>query len=134
MPVYDFKCMKCQEIVEDLSMPITHLASAVPRCCDQYMSYHITSAPQVVWKDPNIAAFRTSAGKKPEVITTTKGRREFMARNDLHDANERYSAPTRAEEQREVAEKQASIDAITPTAKQTQQLKDSGIDSILKES
>jgi hypothetical protein len=135
MAIYDFKCGSCGTIKSDVILSITHTPEDRPKCapCDCYYDYYITSVPMVMWTDPIIEPFRTLAGKKPEVISTTRQRREFMARNDLVDANERYSAPTIQEERAEIAEKQATIDAITPTPEQSLQLKAAQIDSILEE-
>lgn len=133
MAIYDFKCMKCQSMVVDLIMPITHLASAVPRCCDQFMAYHISSPPMVLWKDPNIEAFRHVAVKDSPLITSTKQNREFMARNNLVDANETFALPTAHEEKMAREASQESIDAISGTAQQREQLKQQGIDSIIEQ-
>lgn len=54
-----------------------------------------------------------------------------MARNHLEDARDHFQPPSRQEELMEVAEKQGTIDAITPTAKQNEQLKESGLHSII---
>jgi hypothetical protein len=97
------------------------------------MNYYITSVPMVMWKDPIIEPFKPVATANAPVITTTRQHRDYMKRNDLVDANELFTPPTREEEMAAVAEAQESIAAITPTAEQKQQLKESGLDSILEE-
>jgi hypothetical protein len=131
MAIYDFKCQKCSHIDKDIALSILHAPGEVPMHCGQFMSYHITTPPMVVWKDPIIEPFKVRATAKEEIITTPKQRREYMARNDLLDANDTFAAPTPQEEKRSREEAQESIDAITPTAEQNQQLKESGLDSIL---
>lgn len=133
MAIYDFKCGKCQRLKVDVVMPISHRSSERPMCCDQLMNYYITSVPMVMWKDPIIEPFKPVATANAPVITTTRQHRDYMKRNDLVDANELFTPPTREEEMAAVAEAQESIAAITPTAEQKQQLKESGLDSILEE-
>ena len=100
-------------------------------CCDNLMNYYITSAPMVMWKDPIIEPFKPVATANAPVISTMRQHRDYMDRNDLVDANELYTPPTHEDQMATNAEAQASIDAITPTAEQNQQLKESGLDSIL---
>jgi hypothetical protein len=96
------------------------------------MRYYITTPPIVSWKDPMIDAFRPVATKNAPVISSMKEHREYMARNDLVDANDLYAPPSATEDREIQAEAQASIDAISPTAEQNQQLQESGLDSILE--
>lgn len=133
MPVYDFKCKECDEIKENLIMSITHKMEDHPRCesCDKIMTHHITKPPSVIWVDPVIEPFRAVGTKDDTIITTTRQNREYMARNDLVDANELYTPPTQQEQMQAHEEALETIDAITPNEQQLDQLKDSGLDSIL---
>ena len=127
MAIYDFRCMKCDKIDIDVMLPMSHRNSELPRCCDQSMSYHISSPPMVHWRDPLIAPFRAIGTKDAPVITSTRQYREYMKRNDLVDANDLYTPPSRSSEAEERAEMQASIDQITPDAQQAEQMEASGI-------
>jgi hypothetical protein len=129
--VYDFRCGECGTVKRDIVLPITHRNSELPRCCDKGMNYHITSVPQVVWKDPQIEPFRFSAVPGNPLVTTTKQRRELMERHDLVDANDMYPPPTQVEQMAENAEALESVKAITPTAEQNEQLQKAGLDSII---
>ena len=129
MSIYDFKCHKCDRIREDVTLPISHRSSERPMCCDTLMNYYITSAPQVVWKDPQIEPFRFRAVKGAPIVTSTRQRRDIMERNDLIDANDLYDPPSQTEQMRENAKMQESINAITPDAQQAEQLQEMGLDS-----
>ena len=129
MPTYDFKCSKCGQIDENIIMPITHQKEDLPWHCGQRMSYHITQAPMVSWTDPVIEPFRNPAAKrgdKDAVITSTKQRREFMEKNNLVDAND-FKPPTRQEQAETHAKTLKSIEAVTPTKRQADQMKSDGI-------
>jgi len=132
MPRYDFRCPTCEKVVKDMILPITHRTGDTPECCGETMRYYITAPPTILWKDPMIDAFRPVATKNAPVISSMKEHREYMARNDLVDANDLYDPPSATEEKRIQAEAQESIDAISPTAEQNQQLQESGLDSILE--
>ena len=127
MPRYDFRCMKCDKIDEDIVLPITHLSSTIPRCCKQTMSYHISSPPQVLWKDKDLPDGGFVAGKKKERITTKRERREFMAKHDLVDSNDFITPPSHEEQMDTHADVLKSVAAITPDDVQKEQMKDSGI-------
>lgn len=127
MPVYDFRCMKCDTMEEDVILPITHTKGEIPRCCGGRMNYHIGKPPMVVWRDPNIEPFRAVGTKDAPVITSARQNREYMARNNLVDANDLYEPPSQDSEMREIAEGQAAIDAITPNATQAEQMEASGL-------
>ena len=131
MAIYDFKCMKCQRIFEDVVLPMTHRKSDIPLCCEARTAYHITKAPSVVWKDPTIPAFRPVATENAPVISTMKEHREYMARNELVDANDTFSPPTQKEQRLAREEAKESIDAMSGTAQQKEQLREQGIDSII---
>ena len=132
MPRYDFKCHTCEKITKDVILPITHREGDTPVCCDEDMRYHITSPPQVMWKDPNIDAFRHVGIKGSPVVSSMKEHRECLARNDIVDANDLFDPPSVAEQKRSQAEAQESIDSITPTVEQKRQLQVDGLDSILE--
>ena len=132
MPRYDFKCHTCEKITKDVILPITHREGDTPVCCDEDMRYHITSPPQVMWKDPNIEPFRHVGIPGAPVVTSMKEHRECLKRNDMVDANDLYEPPTAHEEKMVQAEAQESIDAISGTAQQRQQLQESGLDSIIE--
>jgi len=93
------------------------------------MNYYITSAPQVVWKDPQIEPFRFTSVKGAPMVTSTRQRRELMREHDLVDANDLYDPPSQTQQMKESAKMQESIDAITPDAQQQEQLADMGLDS-----
>ena len=129
MPTYDFKCKDCGHIEEDVIMPITHQREDLPFHCSGRMQYHITSPPMVSWIDPVIEPFRNPAAKrgdKDAVITSTKQRREFMEKNNLIDAND-FKPPTHQEQAETHAETLKSIEAVTPTKEQADQLRSDGI-------
>lgn len=128
MPVYDFKCKKCEMIKANVVLPIHHRNSEIPMCCGDTMRYHITSAPLVHWRDPVIAPFRSTATKDTPVITTTRERREYMARNDLVDASD-MRPPTHDEQKKEAAKMMESIQAISPSGSLKKQMQEMGLDS-----
>ena len=134
MAIYDFKCKKCGHITEDVVMPMTHEKDDLPWHCEERMSYHITSAPMVHWKDYDLPDGGFIAHSHPDrpVITSVKQNKDFMERNNLLDANEVFKPPTREEDQAIVAEMQGSIDAISPTEAQRRQMKDDGILDIVE--
>jgi hypothetical protein len=131
MPLYDFQCEKCEEVVENKHLSILHDIYDLPVCCDRPMGYYITQPPMVHWKDPNIEPFRSVATKDRPIISTTKERREYMARNHLLDANEVCEPPSHAEQKRVRAEAQESIEAITPTGAIKEDLKKRGLADIV---
>ena len=133
MAIYDFKCSTCKHIDVDVMLPMNHLKGDIPSCCGKKMNYYITSPPGVIWRDPNIEAFRHVATKDSPLITTTKQNREYMARNNLVDANDHFAPPTEKEQKLAREEAQESIDAIAGTAQQKEQLREQGIDSIINE-
>jgi len=96
------------------------------------MNYYITSPPSVIWNDPIIEPFRPVATPDAPVISTMKEHREYMARNELVDANDSFAPPTAYEEKLVREEAQESIDAISGTAEQKEQLHEQGIDSIME--
>jgi hypothetical protein len=115
MAIYDFKCSKCDRIDENVTLPITHQECELPICCDTIMGYYITKPPSVHWIDPVIEPFRSIATKDKPIIRTTRERREYMARNQLLDANDVCEPPSQAQQKQAREEMQDSIDAITPT-------------------
>ena len=129
MPNYDFKCKGCGKLKLDVHLPIAHMPIDLPKCCDGHMEYFITSAPMVHWKDYDLpdGGFKSVATPGREVITSMKQKREYMKRNDLLDANDIVKPPTADEERKTRAEVQASIDAITPTKAQEQEIKAKGL-------
>jgi hypothetical protein len=131
MAIYDFKCSKCERIDEDVILSITHLNSELPLCCDTIMGYHITKPPSVHWVDPVIEPFRSIATKDKPIISTTKERREYMARNDLLDANDVCEPPSDAQQKQAREEMQDSIDAITPSGAIKEDLEKRGLTDIV---
>jgi hypothetical protein len=127
MPRYDFKCHSCKKITKNVILPITHRAGDLPVCCKEDMRYHITSAPQVLWKDGDLPDGGFVAGKDKRRINTRKERREFMAENSLVDSNDLYKPPTNEEQMDTHADVLKSVNAITPDAEQKQQLKNDGL-------
>lgn len=129
MAVYDFRCMKCDKMLEDIHLPITHTKGELPQCCGQAMSYHIGSPPSVHWKDydlPSGGFIAHSIPGKP-VVTSLKQNRDLMERHDLIDANDFGPPPTHLDQEREHQEALDAIDAITPTPEQEQRLKEDGL-------
>lgn len=127
MAVYDFKCDICDTISRDVVLPMTHVIGDKPECCGIYMNYYITSPPQVLWRDGDLPDGSFIAGKDRRRITTRKDRREFMAENDLIDSNDLITPPSHEEQMDTHADVMKSVAAITPDAKQKQQMKDDGI-------
>jgi hypothetical protein len=133
MPTYAFACSKCEKIVDNMILKITHTDSDLPVCCGKTMGYHITQPPLVHWNDPVIEPFRNPAAKrgdKDAVIQTTKQRKEFMAKNDLVDAND-FKPVTRKEELQTQKEIQRSIAEITPTGAVKAEMDRRGMTSII---
>lgn len=129
MAIYDFRCMKCDQIDENISMPISHQREDLPWHCGQRMSYHISKAPSVHWIDPVIEPFRNPAAPrdtKDSVILTSSQRRAFMEKNDLIDANDLVK-PTHEEQAETHKEVMRTIDEITPTKDQEAQMKHDGL-------
>jgi hypothetical protein len=133
MAIYDFRCMKCDHIDENVSMPITHMREDLPWHCGQRMSYHISQPPSVHWKDPVIEPFRAIATKDRPIITTLKQNREYMAKHDLIDANDFGPPPSHLDQARDNAEMQRSIDAVTPTGEVAAKMAEQGLDKIVGE-
>lgn len=127
MAIYDFKCDECGQIQQNVIMPITHDYDDLPECCNEKMDYYITRPPMVHWVDPVIEPFRAIATKDMPVISTTRENREYMARNNLVDANELGPPPTYEEQEKTAAEMQKSIDAITPTGQVADEMKKRGM-------
>ena len=127
MAIYDFKCVTCDEILENISLPMTHTEDDLPVHCGKKMNYYITSPPQVLWRDKDLPDGGFVAGKEKERITTTRERREFMAKHDLVDSNDLITPPTHEEQMDTHADVLKSVSAITPDAEQKQQMKDDGI-------
>ena len=137
MALYDFKCGKCGNVVANQILPITHQKKDLPMCTmlskhdkPVRMGYFITQPPMVHWKDPNIDAFRHVALPEAPVVNTMKEHRELMARHDMVDAND-HAPPTKYEEKVAREEAQSSVDAITPTAEQAEQLQANGMKNIV---
>ena len=131
MAIYDFKCSKCGHIDENVTLSITHTKYELPICCDIFMGYYITKPPSVHWIDPVIEPFRSIATKDRPIIRTTRERREYMARNDLLDANEVCEPPSQEEQKKQRAEMQESIEAITPSGAIKEDLEKRGLMDIV---
>ena len=129
MAVYDFKCGECGQVLENVILAMTHEDWEHPACydCGQHTEHYITSSPMVLWKDGDLPDGGFVAGKKKERISTRRDRREFMAKNDLVDANDMYTPPTHEEQMDTHAAMKKTVDAITPDAKQKRQMRDDGI-------
>ena len=132
-PLYDFKCKKCERIKENVLLRITHTPDQLPICCDQSMRYHITTPPLVHWTDPVIEPFRAIATKDMPIISTTRENREYMARNNLIDANELGAPPSHEDQKAENAGMQASIDAISPDTDTAKKMDQQGMFDITPE-
>jgi hypothetical protein len=129
MAVYDFRCSECEQVLKNVVLNMSHEDDDHPACyqCGQRMIHYITSAPLVLWKDGDLPDGSFIAGKDRRRITTRKDRREFMAENDLVDSNDLIIPPTHEEQLDTQADIMRSIDAITPDAKQKEQMKSDGI-------
>ena len=127
MPSYDFKCEKCENLVEDTILRIIHTEKDIPECCGQTMGYHISQPPLVHWVDPIIEPFRAIATKDRPLIRTTRENREYMARNGLIDANELGPPPSESEQRATVARMQKEIAAITPDAETSAKMESLGL-------
>ena len=114
--IYDFQCKECGDTMIDVVLPLKHLVEERPQCCGKTMAFYITKAPGVHFKHYEFKPFRVKddAFAEPEVITSHRKKREFMARNDLVDANDFGPPPSHEQEKAEQAEVQKTIDAITP--------------------
>jgi hypothetical protein len=123
MPQYDFKCKKCETYELDVHLRITHTERALPMHCNEPMGYFITSPPMVVWNDPVIEPFRSMATRDKPIISSMKEKREYMARNDLVDANELGPPPSLSDTAKAQAEVQQSIDAMKPTGQLKEEMK-----------
>lgn len=133
MPTYDFKCGECEKVVQNRILRISHTKEDLPTCCNSIMGYHITKAPMVCWTDPVIEPFRNPAaprGSRDAVIQSKKQRKEFMAKNDLVDAND-FIPVSRKEDLQKKEEMQRSIDAITPTGAVKEDMEKRGLLSIV---
>lgn len=127
--IYDFKCLECGRIAEDVVLPMTHSDDEHPRCCEQGMADYHTSPPTVLWKDGDLPDGAFTAGKRGEQvrIETRKQRREYMAENDLVDANDLGPPPNKRDQMEAFKDTQESIAAITPDAQEMEQLASSGL-------
>jgi hypothetical protein len=121
--IYDFKCPTCERIEEDVILSIHHTDEDHPRCCGAPMRDYITKAPYVAWEDQQLLDGGFKANHDGTVITSHKQNREYMKRHGLENAMDVYEKPTFESEQRERAESQAAIDAITPDASMMDRLK-----------
>ena len=130
MAIYDLKCATCDEVLENHIMPITHTKEDIPVHCGKTMGYYITKAPMGIVTDTEFPV-PFKAGAEGEIISNKRQKKEFMARNDLLDANEVMTPPTPHEEKMKREEIADSIAAITPTAKQKEELKQVGIRDIV---
>jgi hypothetical protein len=132
MPRYDFKCERCETVIQNKVLRISHTPEDLPSCCDRSMGYHITQPPLVHWVDPVIEPFRAIATKDRPVISSMKENREYMARNDLVDANELGPPPTQTEQMGKAAEMQKSIDAISPSGELKKDMSSQGLLDIVE--
>ena len=130
--IYDFKCECCGRVAKDIVLPMTHSDDEHPRCCDRAMADFFTVPPTILWTDADLPDGGFVSGKNKERITTKKERREFMARNDLVDANELGPPPNKAAQMEQFKDTMKTIDAITPDAQQEDQLKSSGLMDLVK--
>ena len=130
--IYDFKCHSCGKIFEDVTLPISHTDEEHPICCEP-TRHHISKAPSIRWRDPDLLNGGFIAHSMPDrpVITSMRQNRELMKRHDLIDANEMGLPPTKAEQMEQHHETMKSIEAITPTASQKARLKADGLDAIV---
>ena len=133
MAIYDFKCPECDTVCRDVVLPMMHEDDEHPHChnCDAETHHYITKTPMMFMRDVDYAV-PFQAGKKKEVITGSRQRKEFMARNNLMDANEIMEKPTHEEQQKTIHEVNESIAAITPTKRQKEEMKASGLGDIVE--
>jgi hypothetical protein len=131
MPSYDFQCPECGEVIKNKILSITHTNDELPTCCDTIMGYYITQPPMVHWVDPIIEPFRSVATKDRPIISTTRERREYMAKNQLLDANEVCEPPSHKQQKIARAEARESIEAITPSGAVKDDMKKRGLTDIV---
>ena len=133
MAIYDFKCPECDTVCRDVVLPMMHEDEDHPHCyrCDALTHHYITKTPMMFMSDVDYAV-PFQAGKDKEVITGSRQKKEFMARNGLYDANEVMDLPTHQEQQKSIDEVNESIKAITPTERQKDEMKRSGLGDIVK--
>ena len=132
MAMYDFKCVICQGVSEDVTLPMDHEDWEHPLHCGSTMAHHHTKAPHVHWKDYDLPDGGFKAGKEGTVITTLKQNRDYMERNNLLDANDFGPPPTKADQNEQLGKTMESIDAITPTEAQRAILKEDGLLDIVE--
>lgn len=132
MPIFDFKCGGCGDILEDVVLSCMHEDDEHPACydCGAFMEHYITKAPMGFVTDTEFPV-PFVAGKDKQLITGARQRREYMKANDLIDSNDLGTPPTHEDQMREVERVNDSIAAITPTEKQKRQLQADGIGDIV---
>jgi hypothetical protein len=131
LAIYDLKCVTCDEVLENHIMPITHTKEDIPLHCGKTMGYFITKAPMGFVTDTEFPV-PFKAGAEGTIISNKRQKKEFMAKHDLYDANEVMTPPSPHEVAQTREEIRKSIEAITPTAQQKEQLKSVGLDDIVK--
>jgi len=133
LAIYDFKCPECNQVLTDMILPMMHEDDDHPACyqCGIFMEHYITQTPMMFMRDVEYPE-PFVVGKNKEVITGSRQRKEFMARNNLIDANEIMEAPTYEESAKTVEEINKSVAAITPNARQKEEMKASGLGDIVE--
>ena len=126
MALFDMRCSNCGEVKKNVFLPLDHTEEDHPECCRMLMRKYWTKMPLAYDRDYTLEQ-PFAAAHDGTVITTRKENRDYMRRHGLLDANEVYEKPTYQSEQRERAEGQAAIDAITPSEDDMMMLKDVGI-------
>lgn len=131
--IYDFKCVTCSRIEEDVYLSIHHTDDDHPACCGEHMQDYITRAPYVAWQDRQLLDGGFKANHDGTLITSVKQNKEYMARHDLQLIDDNYVAPTIFSERKERAASKAAIDAITPTDDQMERMVEDGTMAQLEE-
>ena len=98
--IYDFKCVHCGEIIEDVYLAMTHEDHEHPMCCGLQSRHYITRAPMVHFKDFELkdGGYVSHSMKGKPVITSIPQERELLKRHNLINASEMGQPPTKADQ------------------------------------
>lgn len=134
MAIYDFKCTTCKKMIMNKVLPITHVPTDLPMCCDRRMGYHITKAPMVHYKDYQLpdGGFKAHGVVGAPVVTSMKQRKDMMDRHGLIDANE-FGPPPTMEDQIKHNEEvvQPSVAEVSLTNDQKDRMRYDGLGDIV---
>ena len=131
--IYDFKCIACGEIKENVILPITHEDDEHPSCCHEPMRHYMTKAPSIRWRDPMLLDGGFIAHSMPgkPVITSQAQNREMMKRHNLVDANDLGTPPTKQQQMEQHHSDQAALEKMKPPEHVMKEMSRQGLDSIV---